>query len=388
MPAEALTGTLVGTMPETPGVDCGERSLAVRWGDGTTSRFHYIWLRDNAPELLHASTRHRIVETSSIPDDVRPTSAHLDERGDLCIEWSSDSLVTTFPASWLLDHDYSNGARTTRNPVTTWTAEMGDELPRASYEQMISDPQTRARILSGFLRFGVCFLDDVPCEPGTVLDLAELISEVRVTSWGKVFDVISLDDPNSVAYTNLPLVVHTDEGYRNPVPTVQLQHFLRNDAEGGAATLTDGFRVAEDLRRVNVDAFNRLAATTLRFHIADSTTDHEGFGPVIETDRDGTITGIRYSNHSACPFMLPFEEMEEYYAAYRLFGAMREDAAYRLQVPMPAGTMYIVDNRRVMHGRTGFTRGGARHLQSCYVERDELASRLAVLTRQLASESV
>jgi gamma-butyrobetaine dioxygenase len=44
----------------------------------------------------------------------------------------------------------------------------------------------------------------------------------------------------------------------------------------------------------------------------------------------------------------------------------------------------MVDNRRVMHGRTGFSGGGARHLQSCYIERDELVSRLTVLERRLA----
>jgi gamma-butyrobetaine dioxygenase len=46
---------------------------------------------------------------------------------------------------------------------------------------------------------------------------------------------------------------------------------------------------------------------------------------------------------------------------------------------MGAGEMYMVNNRRVMHGRTGFTSGGSRHLQSCYIETDELYGRLAIL---------
>ena len=60
---------------------------------------------------------------------------------------------------------------------------------------------------------------------------------------------------------------------------------------------------------------------------------------------------------------------------------MRESEAYQLRLALGAGDLYIVDNHRVMHGRTGFSSGGARHLQSCYIERDELASRLAVLER-------
>ena len=55
----------------------------------------------------------------------------------------------------------------------------------------------------------------------------------------------------------------------------------------------------------------------------------------------------------------------------------------QLRIEMGAGDMYIVDNLRTLHGRTGFSGGGARHLQSCYIERDELASRLTVLERSL-----
>jgi gamma-butyrobetaine dioxygenase len=45
----------------------------------------------------------------------------------------------------------------------------------------------------------------------------------------------------------------------------------------------------------------------------------------------------------------------------------------------------MVDNRRVLHGRTGFRSGGERHLQSCYIERDEFTSRLRVLDRERSS---
>jgi alpha-ketoglutarate-dependent taurine dioxygenase len=381
MPSDVVTDHLV-TPAASGTVAMAAASLTIHWDGSTPSRFHYLWLRDNAPELLHASTRHRVVETSSIPADVHPASARLTDADALEVVWAHDGLVSTYPGGWLRAHDYSNGARPPRLHHTLWTAAMADEIPRATYPAIANDAKVRIEWLDGFLRYGLAFLDDVPNEPGTVLELASDLGEVRITSWGKVFDVISLDDSNSVAYTNLRLVVHTDEAYRNPVPTIQLQHFLRNEAEGGEATLTDGFRVADDLRRVNPAAFELLARTSLRFHIADAGTDHVGFGPVIEVDGDGIVTAVRFSNHSACPFLLSFDEMEAFYDAYRLFGDMREHPDYRLQIPMGAGTLYMVDNRRVMHGRTGFTRGGARHLQSCYIERDELASRLKVLQRQ------
>jgi gamma-butyrobetaine dioxygenase len=61
---------------------------------------------------------------------------------------------------------------------------------------------------------------------------------------------------------------------------------------------------------------------------------------------------------------------------------MRESETYQLRLQLGAGDLYMVDNRRVLHGRTGFTGAGSRHLQSCYIERDEVLSRLAVISRR------
>ncbi len=365
---------------QRPTVQLEDGFLTISWDAGDSSRFHYLWLRDNCPQLLHSTTGHRIVETSTIPADVRPALAEITDAGDLRVEWE-DGHVSTFPARWLRDHDYSNGVRAQLTPLVLWDAGMVDEIPTASYPALLADPAIRSSFLDGFVRYGLGILHDVPCEPGTVLKVAAEFGEVRSTSWGTVFDVVSMEDANSVAYTNLPLVTHTDEGYRDPAPTIQLQHFLRSDATGGESTLVDGFRLADDLRRSDPAAFEILANTPLHFHFSDVSAEHEAYLPVIDVDGDGNVRAVRFSNHSVTPFLLPFESMEAYYHAYRLLGTMRESEQYQLRIPMGAGDLYMVDNRRVMHGRTGFSSGGARHLQSCYIERDELVSRLAVANR-------
>ena len=359
------------------------RSLVLEWSDLSTSEFHFLWLRDNCPQLLHPSTNHRVVETSSIPDDLRPSKTHVTVDGNLQIVWTHDGHVSTFAPGWLQAHDYSGGARYARRVVKLWDAEaIARSLPDVSYPALLTDDNTRAAFLQGFIEHGVGILRNVPCEPGTVLDVGRELGELRTTSWGLVFDVVSMENANSVAYTNLPLVTHTDEGYRDPAPTVQLQHFLRADASGGASTLVDGFAIAEDMRREAPEQFNLLASTLLHFHFADATAEHQAQDSIITLDADGAVKAIRYSNHSAQPFLLDADIMEPFYAAYREFGRRRENDRYQLRINMAAGDLYMVDNHRVMHGRTGFTSGGARHLQSCYIERDELVSRLMVLKRK------
>lgn len=367
--------------PTIEQLTCGERALALHWSDGRQSLFHYFWLRDNCPQLRHKSTNHRVVETSSIPADVCPATATVNEQGELHIVWQHDQHESCFAPAWLRAYDYANGVRRQRRQPALWDSAIGENLPRASYPALLSDERIKRNYLAQFYAYGIGILHNVSTVPGTVLEVAKAFGEVRSTSWGTVFDVKTIPNANSVAYTNLPLVTHTDEAYRDPTPTIQLQHFLIADPQGGASTLVDGFKIAADLRASAPEKFNLLASVPLHFHFRDATAELENEGPVIELNVLGEVSGIRYSNHSVQPFLLPVDQMEAYYDAYRTFGTMRESDQYQLRLKLESGDLYMVDNRRVLHGRTGFSSNGARHLQSCYIERDELISRLNVLSR-------
>ena len=368
-------------MGQLASLQMGSRSLNITWSDGHSSTFHYLWLRDNCPQLRHPQTNHRVSETSDIAADVSPKSAIVTPSGDLQLTWADDH-VSIFSAQWLDKYDYSIGRRRTKRKPILWDGTFAERVPRTNYPALVGDSVVRMKWLQDFCDFGLVLLTQVPNTPGTVLELGNLLGEVRTTHWGEIFDVKSIADANSLAYTNLPLLLHTDEAYRDPTPTVQLQHFLVSESEGGEATMADGFKVADDLRAKYPSKFELLATTSLHFHFRDADIEIENDGPLIELDAEGEVRIVRYSNHSVQPFLMPTDKMEAFYDAYSTFGAMRENPKYRIQIKMNAGDMYMVDNRRVMHGRTGFTLGGTRHLQSCYIERDELLGRLAVLERE------
>ena len=362
-------------------------ALEVRWVNGTHSTFHYIWLRDNCPKTRDPQTNHRVKETSAIVRDVKAVSAMVDVSGCLNVTWS-DGHESLFDADWLLRYDYSNGVRRTKIKPVLWDASIGDAMPSANYANIVASPDARRVFLANFRDYGVALLHEVPTVSGTVSDVGKLFGQIRTTSWGEVFDVRSIEDANSLAYTSLPLLLHTDEGYRDPAPTMQLTHFLVCESEGGQATLVDGFKVAEDLRKQAPEKFDLLVKTNLHYWFSDVDLVLENDAATIELTPDGDIKSVRFSNHSVQPFLIRSDKMEAFYDAYMTYGAMRESTQYRVQLKMNAGDMYIVNNRRVMHGRTGFTKGGSRHLQSCYVEMDEVLGRLAVLERETAGESI
>ena len=226
---------------------------------------------------------------------------------------------------------------------------------------------------------GFAILTGCGTEPGTVTRVAELFGYVRETNYGRLFDVKTVVNPTNLAYTGLGLGAHTDNPYRDPTPTLQLLHCLASSAEGGENTLVDAFRVAQDLP---LEDFELLSGCAVTFRYADAETELETETPVITADVRGDVQSVHYNTRSAQPFRLPEDIVGEYYEAYQRFGRMLDSPEYRIQFKLAPGDLFIVDNLRVLHGRTGYAAsGGERHLQGCYADRDGLRSKLAVLSR-------
>jgi gamma-butyrobetaine dioxygenase len=61
---------------------------------------------------------------------------------------------------------------------------------------------------------------------------------------------------------------------------------------------------------------------------------------------------------------------------------MTREERFRVLFRLGAGDMSTFDNRRVLHARSAFDpTSGDRHLQGCYIDTDELLSRIRVLRR-------
>jgi gamma-butyrobetaine dioxygenase len=107
-------------------------------------------------------------------------------------------------------------------------------------------------------------------------------------------------------------------------------------------------------------------------------------GPMIGLDPRGRIRQIRFNGRSLTPVHLPAAQARAFYAAYRAFAELISGQEATVTARLSPGDCVIIDNTRVLHGRTGFTDGGGsgrRRLQGCYADLDGLASTLAVLAR-------
>jgi TfdA family taurine catabolism dioxygenase TauD len=310
-----------------------------------------------------------LLDTRSLPDDLSIVAV------EGCTVSFSDGHVSPFDADWLRANAGEAPARARR----LWGAEIQDELPVARHDDVAAGAAALRDWLAAVDELGFAILTGGSTEPGTVTRVAELFGFVRETNYGRLFDVKTVVNPTNLAYTGLGLGAHTDNPYREPTPTLQLLHCLASSADGGENTLVDAFRVAQDLSH---DDFELLVRTPIRFRYADAETELEAETPVISLDARGEVQAVHYNTRSAQAFRLSEHVVGRYYEAYLRFGRMLEEPAYRIQFKLGAGDLFIVDNLRVLHGRTEYAAtGGERHLQGCYADRDALRSRLAVLTR-------
>ena len=77
-----------------------------------------------------------------------------------------------------------------------------------------------------------------------VLEVAATFGYVRETNYGRLFDVRVEPDPDNLAFTSREIAPHTDNPYRDPVPTLQLLHCLRDARSDGAAAGTPAWWTA------------------------------------------------------------------------------------------------------------------------------------------------
>jgi [2-(trimethylamino)ethyl]phosphonate dioxygenase len=283
------------------------RDLAIRWADGHASRFHAIWLRDGClcPACAHPGTGQRLLETAAIPDGVALASARLTPGGDIEATWASDGHPSLYPAAWLRRHCYCDADRPGGRRRPSWRAEGRPGLPEARHADVAADPSALRDWLAAIDAYGFALLRGVPTVPGEVCRVAELFGYVRETNYGRLFDVRSVLNPNNLAYTGLGLSCHTDNPYRDPVPTLQLLHCLSSSAEGGDSALVDGFEVAERLRATRPDQFDLLARLPVRFRFRDAEAELTAEHPVITLDARGEVAAIRLNNRAKAPLAVP-----------------------------------------------------------------------------------
>ncbi|UWQ22943.1 TauD/TfdA family dioxygenase [Jannaschia sp. W003] len=362
-------------------------AIAVAWDDGLSTEHFPRLLRENSPDpgTIHPLSREMLVSPAAIPADLRALAVRVAAEGVLEIDWSDRNEPSRYHPGWLRGTAWTGTPRPDPVPAPeTWDAGAMPEAPAFDGARALDDNAAFLAWLEALARHGVASLTGLPERDGLLLEIAERIGVVRASNFGKVFTLAIKDDPDSNAYTSHGLPPHTDLASRECPPGLQFLHCRANTTTGGLGTYVDGYRLAEDIRRDDKLLWDALTTVPWTFANRSREHDHRATGPVIALDGAGAVTEIRYTVWLRAPLCAPLEDQRRAYNAVRAFAERAEDPRYLLEVRYRAGDLFAFDNRRVLHGRTGYdAKGGERFIEGVYSDRDELRSRIRVLRRSV-----
>ena len=357
--------------------------LSIELDDGRRFALHPIWLRERCrdPRSMDLRTGQRLHDPSDLDLALAVTAVSEPESGRYRIRFS-DGHEAEFLGHHLLDEAQLAPADHDVPAPRLWDASTG-EVRRFGWMERPGDVRLQ-EWLGEFLQAGFVVFSGVPTQPGTLLRVAGAFGFTRETNFGALFDVRSTAEASDLAYTSLPLDPHTDNPYRDPVPGVQLLHCLVNETSGGQSTLVDGFAAARVLESRDPGAFALLSRTPVRFRYQDDSTELVASAVPIELDATGGLVAIHFSPRLDFVPLQPPGELDAYYRARRAFDHLLRSPEFEIRFLLAAGELLMMDNRRLLHGRTGFDPAeGVRHLQGCYIDIDGPRSLYRVVRRRL-----
>jgi alpha-ketoglutarate-dependent taurine dioxygenase len=372
-------------------VSAAPELLTIEWASGARSEYPSVWLRDNLAEDRDTHSGQRLIDIADVPERPRIRAA-TQENGGVRIHWEGEARVASFSFEWLAAHAPGRTPARPELQVRTWLEGSSLDARRnfawASVRAISGTPQVRLAWLTRLLQDGLAFLQDVPPELGSILEVMPLVGRVLQTNYGSTFDVRSVPQPENLAYSDLGLGLHTDNPYRDPVPGFQALHALIPSSEGGESLFADGFALAAQLRATAPEDFGVLTRTAVPFLYSSKEAELYAERPLIQLSTAGAIAAVHYNSRSIAPLDIPAAEAPRFYTAYRRFAALMREPRYQLRTRLGAGALVVFDNQRILHGRTAFSSARyPRHLRGCYLTRDSVYSETALLRRKLTQVS-
>lgn len=209
--------------------------------------------------------------------------------------------------------------------------------------------------------------------PGAVERLAARIGYPRVSLFGAIWEMKpgAVDHKDS-AYDPVALDVHTDGTYSHDAPGTIIFAQQEKDGAGGDTVLVDGFAVAKDLATVDPAAADLLTRYEVGGRYVEPGVSLRADRVPIRIDADGVLRQVSFNNYDRAP-VLPSEPfVDDVLDAYATFRSMMNDPARMLRLPWAPGRMLLIDNWRMLHGRTDYT--GNRAFLGCYTNHEDLES--------------
>jgi gamma-butyrobetaine dioxygenase len=349
---------------------------------------HPLWVRERVTGegVFDPATHQRLYEHADISTDIRITRIVNDNAPEVQLDFSDGERLTLNTDETLSELGWH--AKSDALPLPKPWVTVSHKLSYIDWREL-DNPDYVRRTLERYFKDGFCVFQNTPTEEDSLKTLARRFGYLRETNFGELFNVRTKPNPSDLAYTDVALASHTDNPYRAPVPGIQFLHCLRNDVSGGLSTLVDGMAIAQALRAENPEQADVLERVSVRFRYEGPSAILEHHGPLIERDHDGIIRQIRLSSRLDYVPALDLKTLSLFYKGRKRLHDMAGSPEFQISFPFRSGTLLMMDNYRLLHGRTAFNGAqGHRFLQGGYIDHDGPASLYRMLLRDGVTTSV
>jgi len=337
-------------------------------------RFHHVWLRDNCPcaTCRDPSSYQKIHD----PCERLAVPASIDLLDDaVVLTWSDDPSPHRIGRGWLKANAYD---RPRGNPLREERL-IWDEKTLVASRPVIHDAAKldSAAWTEAMVKWGFVVLGNLPRSKleGFVASIGPISHYISPEPFISIKVVAGGED---IGLTSHALSPHSDLSYMPHMhPLIVGLYCVENNAPGGESIVVDGYRVAADLEREAPEDFARLCRTPVTFRQFDPVAGYHftRTTPILRCDAQGAVTAVTFS-HKNFSVDLPFEEMGRFYRAYTDLLGRLKDPDYQHVFKLQPEQLLLVENDRVLHGRTAFDhRAGSRHFEAFHVSWDYLAGR-------------
>ena len=137
------------------------------------------------------------------------------------------------------------------------------------------------------------------------------------------------------------------------------------------------------MREKHRDHFDVLSNTDIT-HYNHTSDEHDAYmifkRPPFSLNPDGSLKMISYNHGVTDSWRNMTPEMQIKFAkAIKCYQQLMESDQFKVPNKIGEGEIAVFDNTRVTHGRESFLENEPRHLEGCYIDWDEIYSKMRFL---------
>lgn len=373
--------------------------VKIAWGDGAQSKITSTWFRANVRDgrfFEQNSILYRNEHLPFVAEGSPITSVEETGGGHFTVNWEDHS--STFDSSWVRASDVAASASLLKpfEPVL-WDSQAS--IP--TYDYSLKDEQLESWLLD-LKKRGIIFVEKTPTEEKALRSFLNTIGALQdrlhpVNVFTAVTDAKAME-VDYYSYGPEYLDGHTDSTYYTQPPKLLALLSTQYSAPkmDTVSFFVDAFKVAEDLRRDDPEAFHMMTTTPVRqarrrldveeecppekrkTYQVDTFKDV----PIITMDGDKvSLIRLKFTKHGGFNLLMNLDDahMKKFYRAYEKFQKKINDSANHQALVLKPGMMAVIDNQRVCHGRYNIHPSTARTLLGGYISEDQWRSRWRVI---------